>query len=340
MGEPLQKEPICLDSLPEQHAVKPVGTAYKVTATLVSAAVTIGAIQNLDTLNRWEDTQTDNFYPTAPPQCRDVVNPNIDLSQELPKPMPILLPQPNIQTVFAAPAKKQPFFADVSDVRSRTEKFTPAGINVAESWRQAREFFDHRIESFTLSSGLTITIYSTTDTPSFTINPTRFDELFHASLDPNISIGDAYYRQFVTCMQQKSDLPNKLSDRSLDVLILPEPHYCIANARIQYVPPHADSDCIANSAAPPHMLLEYLWWSPLDEEVMILSVDTGSDLATATKSINRMLVHEAVHYMKNNMGGKVQLGPEERFAEMLEATIYQQDIANAATGTPAISYVP
>ncbi len=153
-------------------------------------SIAVGAIafvsQNIDTFHKWENWDTDQYYPTPPDECRDYVDMERDLWTEA-------IPINNGSTnVVASPAKaaeltKQgvefSFQPNVSNHTSSAREFDSSGVAFGETIDWLRSIFDHPIEEFVMEqSGLRIRIFSDSDEAAFITRPERFSELFHLPL--------------------------------------------------------------------------------------------------------------------------------------------------------------
>ena len=316
------------------------GRKYKATVGAVAVATTVLVVQNADEINKWEAWNSDNHYPSAPNACAPYVDMERDLASQIMVDAPRLVSNVSEAVELEASGEQFVFNPDVADHNSSANEFKSSGVDLMESFRQMRDFSDHHIESFALSSGLTINVYSSVSDPSFEIDRQRFDELFHAPLDPNLQMSDVHYNELTNCTQEAFGFPASMADEELDVFILPETGYCIGHLRVLELPDAGeDEGCISQGSTPPQIKAEFLWWDLIHEEFMILTVKDKDTPDKQNLSINRILAHEAAHYWLNQTGRKFELDPEERYVEAIEETIRAQGLADINNpDQPAIIY--
>jgi hypothetical protein len=320
------------------------GKTYKLALGVLSVATTIFAVQNLPQLQKWEDWHSDNFYPSPPPGCQGYVDYSRDLAHELPK----LEDSSDVRVISSLTLAKELqdegeafiFQPNVTNVQSSSENFDSGGVRLQETLQQARSFFDHHIESFSLRSGLIINVYSTTDNPGFSIDHERFNELALATFDDNLVMADQHYQELLNCTQKAFGLPGTSVGGSLDVFILPETGFCIGHLRYFEIADGAtDEGCVSQGATPPELNAKFLWWDLFEENFMLLTFKDAATDEELTLSINRILAHEFAHYWNNQTGRDFELNPEERQIKAMDQSMIALNIADLQDPTqPAIIF--
>ncbi len=101
------------------------------------------------------------------------------------------------------------------------------------------------------------------------------------------------------------------------------------------------ADCKGQGSTPPELDISFLGWKLLEEEIMVLTFRDYSDPARRDREIERLVVHEAIHFWLNQTDRRFELDPEERYAKAITDSIWGHGhLAGNVDVSPAFVFEP
>ena len=197
--------------------------------------------------------------------------------------------------------------------RSAAREFNTSSVNVEKIVAQGVEYVYSEIDRFTMSkSGIVAAIHAP---EGVQVNPTVFEELFHAPLSENVEYTHPEISQLMDCFRRDIIDRKKYAGSTYHVHIAP-PGHCIKGMRFQ---PRKEVDkCDASGATLPQIEVSFLGVDVINYNLMMLS--TSRTDRTAGQSISKTLLHEAGHAYLTLSDVPLRLDPDEKLVKSIEQT--------------------
>jgi hypothetical protein len=259
----------------------------------VAFVTTVGAVQNLDELDRWGHWRDHGSMIPSVPGCTEYETPDVPVD-----------PDPSSPGAVAARA--------VAGVESSAHADVMR-VDPLETARQAVTLFDHPQGRFvSRHSGIELRFYSDRADPAWDLDPVAFDDAFHLSLTVELVHGNPEATHVLDCLRQRIVVDDEFAGVEYDVFIPGDANACLANGRIIHPKDPQSATCQQSGFTPPEIEVRFLFWSPVDERIMVLT--TGNyDPAVRSRRATRLVAHEAMHAMLTLTGTPFRLDPDEQW---------------------------